>query len=486
MIFAKLVTINYAKPWEIRAAIAKEIESEQESRELDYRHSEWVDFHRFGYALGISPARLRLGFTDNLGFPKICTDRYDGIRHCPECLLHGYHCVLFDLPFVSHCPWHGCQLADPCETCMRAVLRQGLKEIKTSERIPSPIAEGQISTPNNVATTVILGTSCGHLRFYSSSIPCTDMLPMEQKGKIISKCVELIRWWAGLHPQRSTRSLLFSSLIQPAKIWKTFDSHRLSMSLGLAQRLGGKPPWPINLCPSPARFMASSCPVSARPYSDDDLRRVIGSLRRYIYSRFIRPHRRCWNALMRIEEPFELALSSERVCTVCIAYALFVMQIMGVHGINGLRSRRRRSGSAMLLMARTGVTGPKNLALWVYGRFCILWDRISLLAANGSFRIILNPEMFQYWVRAQGFIFTINPDRDNLPLESDWWLIYPDPDALARNAFVNCYGKVVTPDSMVNWHLWDTLSFWAYRSTARCVFQARASPPRGNYKYISV
>lgn len=40
-------------------------------------------------------------------------------RHCPACLRYGYHCALFQMPFLERCPWHGIALRDGCVHCGR-------------------------------------------------------------------------------------------------------------------------------------------------------------------------------------------------------------------------------------------------------------------------------------------------------------------------------------------------------------------------------
>lgn len=41
------------------------------------------------------------------------------LRDCPLCAAHGYHCALFQLPFIDHCPWHAAKLRTGCPQCDR-------------------------------------------------------------------------------------------------------------------------------------------------------------------------------------------------------------------------------------------------------------------------------------------------------------------------------------------------------------------------------
>ncbi len=41
------------------------------------------------------------------------------LRDCPLCAAHGYHCALFQLPFIESCPWHSAKLHTSCPRCGR-------------------------------------------------------------------------------------------------------------------------------------------------------------------------------------------------------------------------------------------------------------------------------------------------------------------------------------------------------------------------------
>lgn len=41
------------------------------------------------------------------------------LRDCLLCAAHGYHCALFQLPFIEHCPWHATKLYSECPKCGR-------------------------------------------------------------------------------------------------------------------------------------------------------------------------------------------------------------------------------------------------------------------------------------------------------------------------------------------------------------------------------
>lgn len=42
-----------------------------------------------------------------------------GLRGCPICFRFGFHSNLFQMPWISKCPWHRVPLSDTCQSCRR-------------------------------------------------------------------------------------------------------------------------------------------------------------------------------------------------------------------------------------------------------------------------------------------------------------------------------------------------------------------------------
>lgn len=49
------------------------------------------------------------------------------LRYCPECLRYGYHCTLFQMPFMHRCPWHADYIISDCLGCGRPI-NVGMRE----------------------------------------------------------------------------------------------------------------------------------------------------------------------------------------------------------------------------------------------------------------------------------------------------------------------------------------------------------------------
>ena len=44
------------------------------------------------------------------------------LRICPQCMVYAYHSLLFQMPGIDRCPWHGCELVSSCTKCGKSLL----------------------------------------------------------------------------------------------------------------------------------------------------------------------------------------------------------------------------------------------------------------------------------------------------------------------------------------------------------------------------
>lgn len=44
------------------------------------------------------------------------------LRICPQCMNYAYHSLLFQMPSIDRCPWHGCELVNSCSGCGKSLL----------------------------------------------------------------------------------------------------------------------------------------------------------------------------------------------------------------------------------------------------------------------------------------------------------------------------------------------------------------------------
>ena len=78
---------------------------------------------RLEASFGLERSPLTNHWREEMWCPITIGDRWKElhhrVRHCPVCLRYGYHCALFQMPFVHTCPWHSIPLRDTCESCER-------------------------------------------------------------------------------------------------------------------------------------------------------------------------------------------------------------------------------------------------------------------------------------------------------------------------------------------------------------------------------
>lgn len=127
---------------------------------------------------------------------------------CPECLKGGYHSMLFQMPWVNQCPWHGVRIVDRCPCC-RLPLWKGFQ----SGAPPLICACGY----DHVDRKQLVSDAANqfrqrqaHLARYLSwaraSRDCRDLFGCEDAPDLIEACAQLFvprgaRWHKELHPR---------------------------------------------------------------------------------------------------------------------------------------------------------------------------------------------------------------------------------------------------------------------------------------------
>ena len=73
------------------------------------------------HALGLRATRVSDYWSPELWSPlrtgRVLEHHNLPLRDCSFCAAHGYHCALFQLPFIDHCPWHAAKLHTGCPQC---------------------------------------------------------------------------------------------------------------------------------------------------------------------------------------------------------------------------------------------------------------------------------------------------------------------------------------------------------------------------------
>jgi len=74
-------------------------------------------------ALGLDMTNVAAYWSPDAWSPMDCPGLFSRhvrpLRQCWECAQYGYHCALFQLPSIHHCPWHRVPLECTCPRCGR-------------------------------------------------------------------------------------------------------------------------------------------------------------------------------------------------------------------------------------------------------------------------------------------------------------------------------------------------------------------------------
>lgn len=286
-------------------------------RPVRYWASDWIDMPRFSKATHLPTWVLRRSFVDQI-FP-IRQAGPPPIRHCSECIKHGYHSVLFQFEILTHCPWHGGPLL-PCKVCSRAFQFGGLT-----------ITPVQMITRDGCMYEVSL--SCGHFYFLSSGtlhVQNVTNLPLDI---IITRSMEVIAW---LRKSSSlgasgrvvnSLSLVLDSSSQQEQLFDVCLRH--------VEALIGCCPWRPNrrriepeFGRADFRLADIDCAASNKvAEADADYIALFKSIRRHLFNRFVRSHKKCWNELSHFE-PIKLhALDVTNACSVSSAFLVWLMAL---------------------------------------------------------------------------------------------------------------------------------------------------------------
>ncbi|VWB86615.1 hypothetical protein BLA6993_04117 [Burkholderia lata] len=257
--------------------------------------------------LRISKKRLHTGNLTAWGLSNNLSTPY-GPRHCPECFKLGYHCALFDLPFIAACPWHSKRLLGACAICARALIRKSQDGLNSDRRWEC--------------------RTCGSYFDFRHEIN-VNKIDSHTEIKIRDFGDELTAWWTEFRRRSSDSSAFALQLLH---------GHQEEFSLQNRWRLG----FIEALIPHPDKWQFveqlelthSIKAISIRlrekiktknKLPPEDTRQEFKSIRRAIFRRFIIRHRKCLMELQRLDGFERSALDSDCVCTVAVAWLSWLM-----------------------------------------------------------------------------------------------------------------------------------------------------------------
>jgi hypothetical protein len=365
-IFLKVLSHNYIDVNHLKLLIQHDAYRDKKYNPLNFSDSRWIDFNKFGMLLGVDPGRLKNGFLDQLGFdPPRISNRPHKIRHCRKCVMLGYHCTLFDLSVIAECPWHRCALTSPCEGCTYPTTLNGVSRF---------LYEGKPRCSR-------CGVPLSHF-LEPSEINKVDS---SSSAMILGYCIELCDWWKEVCNLNQDRMQLLSRLQAVGEVKKSNISER-AWQLGYALKdKKSEIYWKFSETPIPAEYRewhATLIPVYQGEKGGqlgDDIGRNYRSIRRHIYKKFVRPHRKCLSCLLALNSDAALALKCDSVCTVALAFLVWRMSIERVSNIERMKSPKKRSLKLRLMEPDNWSLNLNALSrvCWSYFGFFGLWYELD-------------------------------------------------------------------------------------------------------------
>jgi len=487
-VFVKLMALNFCEPLDIARSIVWS--SIPVPTRLEFRESSWIDFERYGRLLGVAPVRLRSGFLDQLGFPKISGDSdVHGVRFCPECLKHGYHSVLFDLALVAECPVHRCNLTPACFSCSWTVAAKGLIRIARPSRIPGGVIHDAHWRSD------VYSSTCKHVYFDPDLVPFVDGKDREagEETKKISN--DFVLWWRRAFTTDRTRSVCIASLAQFS--FPEDQQTILGWELDLARTIAGPCPWPTSVLPLPADLVClpfkrtNAKRVNCRIPLKSELGSIYKTIRRRLFSKYVKPsHQACWDELSSYDRDSSLAISNRRVCSLVLAFMTWRMSVEGFSNIEGFRVHRPINDFVWSFISPD--SEPIQIATsWYVQFFAVLGEIQAKLRNGGHFYI----ERSDFGARFAGSIFESTSFEQTTREPDGWLLVFPNKDDQLRKAWGRCAAKRKGGHTMISVFAWNSLMNGAWtgryseRNSPRLLFRVKDDSPMmrdgRSYSYLT-
>ena len=484
-IFAKLQALNAMSPRRVHSIIADPSCKDANAHVLAFRDSSWIDFDRFSNVLGVNESRLRAAFLDQLGFAHLDQSGRFGIKVCRDCLEKGYHSVFFELGFVDICPWHHKKLEPPCDYCYSTVFRSGLKK-----------GLNQING-SHISTEVMWQSqysSCKHIQFNDGLVGKLNGLSQVEEQSIYERSAELLRWWEIV----STNPELANFLSQNS--FDDRDEFRLRMLFSAAELLAGKCPWPVGIIRGLVRtqrwFESKADAVESAGErvpraSEWDI--IYRSVRRHIFSRYVRPHRGCWNELSSYKYYDIRGLDSDTCCPVSLAYSAWRMSVEHLRNFEALKSKKLRNNRilAMTLDGPQSANSIRAHASLLYAYFFSIWGEILSHVGIDSFAIA--DSYVQWNSDLIAAIFSPNLDSfESGESGGEWTLVFSDPNVSQKKSFASCCGRLKKTDWMISSEVpyhWTDMQGSKGTDYGQPIFKLKKNERgqrRASYKYICI
>jgi len=324
--------------------------------------ADW-DIARIASCLRVDPARVRNGFLECLGFPVQERARY-AVRHCPDCSALNYHCTLFNLPFLSRCPWHDKELTSGCERC-------GWLPFRWRWRVKAELLRWECP-------------DCGHVVDLGSNL-CVNRIAVETEDEIRTHCQQLMNWWSNVREAAGDASSLLDPLAYKMQPLDYDRMWRLNWASGVSAP-------PVKWGVVPATLNAG---VLVRLPGNDSpqFNRVACSrahrlVEKCIFRRFISGHAECLSELMAMGPFDRISLDCSTICTVCVAFLSWRSAHEGRLPSNELRADQMPVRRLREVPPSGNSSKDSKYGVLSFLHFVWIWAQIEERPSVSAFRII--------------------------------------------------------------------------------------------------
>jgi hypothetical protein len=395
------------------------------------RDGSWIDWDVLSDLTCLERQRWQAGYLDQLLPHLDYRESYSGIRHCPACLLKGYHSVFFELDFVEQCPWHQLPLTRRCRACLDWVRY-------------SPINRTEIIGSTSSSPLRAKGKStCRHIEYTSDLVRDIHQMSLPEDRVIETFSRALLDWIHQVIRKLPVCAPLFmmDGVVLPERVFERL--------YGLAASCAGPIAWRIN---PPERVRLMSCAHSEVVNRDNQHRKesefgsTYRAIRRYLLHRFIKSHRRCYNRLMHLAGPQTQFLNSDHVCSVSMAFIAWRASIEMHTDLEALRSARE--GADHLQSRKFSVETHDfscNLTSmeFLMARFFELWHDIETLGGCRPFEVHVADNRHVL----SNIPLVRTPGRNG---SKDISVLYAEPVGLMNSNNVRCLQQITNSEWMLD------------------------------------
>lgn len=331
--------------------------------------------------------------------------------------------------------------------------------------------------------------ACGHFTFGSGEDPVFPKLDVSLLPIVVQKVEEILAWW-----NLGAAQPLGERILSLASSWRHLersnDEHiqvkSARLVLGLFEKMAGASPFDPIIPPLRSRLLVwDSQPIGLHQHTDpispdNYLFKHFKSLRRQLRRRHLRQHKRCFNYLSHLDEQESHSLSSETMCSACLAWITWEMSLRGITTVAHLRgsvstSLRSCIPTSPIYSEEIMICQRSMVNFWI-AHFYDVWSHLELCGRGQQFRVAMEEIGLK-----RDFIRTLYRNSCSELYAGDvmmdkHWMLYTEPEYLAERNDLHCRERRKDKDMLSTRGL-NIVAFWAYNKLSDAIFRGWQSEP---------